>query len=73
MSEVGTDPGVAEEVELTEAGAVRAEARKVAETADRIANGGTPEEADSERVVAGMIRQLADQIDRLAALLDVAP
>ncbi|HYJ61467.1 MAG TPA: hypothetical protein VE032_08400 [Actinomycetota bacterium] len=43
-----------------------AEIRKVKETADRLANGNYPEGADHERVLAGMIAMLAEQVERLA-------
>ena len=46
--------------------AIRAEAAATKETADRMANGETPAAADDIRVLAGMVRQLADQIERLA-------
>jgi hypothetical protein len=41
-----------------------AEVRSVKETADKMANGDYPEEADHSRALAGMIRQLAEQIER---------
>ena len=41
-----------------------AEVRSVRETADKMANGDYPEEADHSRALAGMIRQLADQLER---------
>lgn len=44
-----------------------AELRKVKDTADRLANGDYPADADHVRVLAGMIRQLAEQVERLAA------
>lgn len=50
-----------------EAEGVRAEARKTKETAERLANGDYPEGADHIRVLAGMISQLAEQVERLAA------
>ena len=50
---------------------VAAEARKVRETADKLAEGDYPEEADNVRVLAGMIRQLAEQVERLA--VDTVP
>jgi hypothetical protein len=49
--------------------AIVAEARKTRETADRMANGEHPGEADEVRVLAGMVRQVADQIERLAERL----
>jgi len=48
------------------ADAVLAEIRKTRETADRLANGDYPEGADHIRVLAGMVKQLADQMERLA-------
>ena len=45
--------------------AVLAEIRKVKETAERLANGETPEEADQIRVLAGLVHQLAEQVERL--------
>ena len=50
-----------------EAEGVRAEARKTKETAERLANGDYPEGADHIRVLAGMISQLAEQVERLAS------
>jgi hypothetical protein len=44
-----------------------AEIRKVKDTADRLANGSYPEDADHIRVLAGMIHQLAEQLERLAS------
>jgi hypothetical protein len=49
--------------------AIVAETRKTRDTADRMANGEHPDEADEVRVLAGMVRQVADQIERLAARL----
>ena len=42
------------------------ESRKTKETAARLANGEYPEDADHIRVLAGMIQQLSEQIERLA-------
>jgi hypothetical protein len=50
-----------------EAEAASAEARKTKETAERLANGEYPEDADHIRVLAGMIHQLAEQVERLAS------
>jgi hypothetical protein len=47
--------------------AALAEIRKVRETAERLANGDYPADADHVRVLAGMIHQLAEQLERLAA------
>lgn len=57
----------------SEARQIQAEARSTAETADRLANGESPEGADEVRMLSGMVRQLADQIGRLADLLDAHP
>lgn len=44
--------------------AALAEIRKTRDTADRLANGEAPEEADQVRVLAGLIRQLSEQVER---------
>lgn len=50
--------------------AILAEARKTRETAERMANGdGPPGEADDVRVLAGMIHQVAEQVERLAGVV----
>jgi hypothetical protein len=50
--------------------AIIAEARKTKETADRMANGeGPPREADDIRVLAGMVHQVAEQVERLASVV----
>jgi hypothetical protein len=41
------------------------EVASVRETADRLANGDTPDGADQIRVLAGLVRQLAEQVERL--------
>jgi hypothetical protein len=47
-----------------------AEARKTKETAERMANGdGPPGEADDIRVLAGMVHQVAEQVERLASVV----
>lgn len=46
--------------------AALAEVASVRETADRVANGDAPEDADQIRVLAGLIRQLAEQVERLS-------
>ena len=47
-----------------------AEVRKTKETADRIANGDSPKSgADDVRVLAGLVHQIAEQVERLAELL----
>ena len=45
--------------------AIEAEISKTRETADRIANGDQPDETDNTRALAGLIRQLADQVNRI--------
>jgi len=49
---------------------VATEAAKTKESADRLANGDDPEDADHVRVLAGMVKQLADQMERLASAAD---
>ena len=56
--------------------AIIVEARKTKETAERMANGeGPPGEADDIRVLAGMVHQVAEQVERLAGMVsgDTAP
>jgi hypothetical protein len=56
--------------------AILVEARKTKETAERMANGdGPPGEADDIRVLAGMVHQVAEQVERLARIVseDEAP
>jgi hypothetical protein len=53
--------------ETGSADAIRAEAAKTKETAERLANGEYPEEADHTRVLAGLIKQVAEQIEKLAS------
>lgn len=50
---------------------ILAELRKTKETADRIANGESPKPgADDVRVIAGLVHQVAEQVERLAALIE---
>ena len=50
--------------------AIVAETRKTKETAERMANGdGPPGEADDVRVLAGMVHQVAEQVERLASVV----
>jgi hypothetical protein len=42
------------------------EVRKTRDTAARLANGDSSEDADHIRVLAGMIQKLAEQVERLA-------
>lgn len=56
--------------------AIVAEARKTKETAERMANGEGPQgEEDDIRVLAGMVHQVAEQVERLASVVngDEAP
>jgi hypothetical protein len=67
---------VAEEAMDAGVDAIIAEARKTKETAERMANGeGPPGEADDIRVLAGMVHQVAEQVERLASVVsgDEAP
>jgi hypothetical protein len=55
---------------LEGADAILAEARKTKETAERMANGEAPPgEADDIRVLAGMVHQVAEQVERLAGIV----
>ena len=50
--------------------AIIAEARRTKETAERMANGDSPlREADDIRVLAGMVHQVAEQVERLASVV----
>lgn len=49
----------------TDLDAILAEVRTTKDTADRVANGESTDEADDVRVLAGLIRQLAEQVERL--------
>jgi hypothetical protein len=65
----GTNP-MADELMTDGADAIIAEARKTKETAERMANGdGPPSEADDIRVLAGMVHQVAEQVERLAVVV----
>jgi hypothetical protein len=46
--------------------AILAEAASTTETADKLANGDYPEDADHTRVLAGLIKQTSEQVERLA-------
>lgn len=64
------------ERQLEGADAILVEARKTEETAERMANGeGPPREADDVRVLAGMVHQVAEQVERFAGIVssDTAP
>ena len=52
--------------------AILAEAEATTETADKLANGDYPEDADHIRVLAGMIKQVSEQVERLAKHLQGA-
>jgi hypothetical protein len=61
---------MAEELMTEDVDAIIAEARKTKETAERMANGeGPPGEADDIRVLAGMVHQIAEQVERLAGVI----
>jgi hypothetical protein len=45
--------------------AALSEITNVKETAERLANGESPDEADQVRVLAGLIHHLAEQIERI--------
>lgn len=50
--------------------AILAEVRTTKETAERMANGESPKAgADDLRVLAGMVHQVAEQVERLARLV----
>jgi hypothetical protein len=49
--------------------AILAEVRSTKETAERMANGESPKEgADEIRVLAGLVHQMSEQVERLAML-----
>ena len=52
--------------------AILAEAQATTETADKLANGDYPEDADHVRVLAGMIKQVSEQVERLTRHLQDA-
>ena len=54
------------QVERNDPNAALTEIRKVRETAERLANGNYPADADHVRVFAGLIQHLAEQVERLA-------
>jgi hypothetical protein len=58
------------DVNESTAEAVRLEAAKTKETADRMANGESTQDKDDVRVLAGMVKQVAEQVERLAALVE---
>jgi hypothetical protein len=58
------------DIDGSTAKAVRLEAAKTKETADRMANGESTDEKDAARVLAGMVKQVAEQVERLVALIE---
>jgi hypothetical protein len=56
--------------ELKGVEAIRSEARKTKETAEKMANGDSPSQADDIRVLAGMVHQVAEQVERLAGVVE---
>jgi hypothetical protein len=56
---------VTTDVTHSEIGAIAVEVRTDRDTADHMAGGQQPDEADGVRVLAGKIRQLAEQVERL--------
>jgi hypothetical protein len=62
--------GSMSDVNGSTAEAVRLEAAKTKETADRMANGESTHDKDDIRVLAGMVKQVAEQVERLAALVE---
>ena len=61
---------MADEMMADGTAAIIAEARKTKGTAERMANGeGPPGEADDIRVLAGMVHQVAEQVERLAVVV----
>jgi hypothetical protein len=50
-----------------DAGAPVADIVAIKETAERMANGDLPNDADPTRVLAGMIQHLAEAIERMSA------
>jgi hypothetical protein len=53
---------------------ILAEVRSTKETAERMANGESPKEgADEIRVLAGMVHQVTEQVERLAMLVGGRP
>jgi hypothetical protein len=53
---------------------ILAEVRATKETAERVANGESPKEgADEIRVLAGLVHQVTEQVERLAMLVGGGP
>lgn len=57
----------------TQSGDALAEVRKVKETAERLAKGEAAIEADQIRVLAGLIHQLAEQVERMVDVGTMTP
>jgi cytochrome c556 len=52
--------------------AILAEAETTTDTADKLANGDYPQDADHIRVLAGLIKQTSEQVERLARAMQEA-
>ena len=57
----------------TQPGDALAEVTKVKETAERVANGEAAAGADQIRVLAGLIHQLAEQVERMVDIGTMTP
>ena len=57
----------------TQPGDALAEVTKVKETAERVANGEAAAGADQIRVLAGLIHQLAEQVERMVDVGTMTP
>lgn len=57
----------------TRSGDALAEVTKVKETAERVANGESAGEGDQIRVLAGLIHQLAEQVERMVDVGTMTP
>ena len=57
----------------TQPGDALLEVTKVKETAERLANGEASEGADQIRVLAGLIHQLAEQVERMVDIGAMTP
>ena len=53
-------------MQTNEISAILAEAEATTGTADKLANGDFPQDADHVRVLAGLIKQTSEQVERLA-------
>ena len=61
--------GITVQTNEDELRAILAEAESTTETADKLANGDYPQDADHTRVLAGLIKQTSEQVERLARSL----